>query len=246
MEKYYPYSISSPQKISGEVHTITDGTIRLRHVPKENSIQISGFTQADSPAALQFNEFYCWYASDTLYRDSNRLVYFSNLRNGSTVSVDYYCVGTVVTADDMNEIKAHMENTDGQFVNVNFALNQLSNDILNLRNQIAGLDTSGSGDVDAHDADHNAHQFIQGLILTEESARTLADDNLATQINSKMTFAGTSSTFPQNPSAGWLAIVNDAPYLFDGSQWTLLKGATEFLLGTESSTVEGAMWISIS
>lgn len=244
MTHYYPYEISSPQKISGEVHTITGGTIRLRHVPKENSIQIAGFTQADSPASLQFNEFYCWYASDTLYRDSNRLVYFSNLRNGSTVSVDYYAVGTVVTADDMNEIKAHMENTDTQFVNVNFALNQLSNDILNLRNQIAGLDVSGGGDVDAHDADHNAHQFIQGLILTEESARTLADDNLATQINSKMTFAGTSSAFPHNPVAGWLAIVNDAPYLFDGTQWTLLK--SDFTLGTESSTVEGSMWISLS
>lgn len=243
MEKYFPYDISSPQKKSGEVHTITGGTIRLRHVPKENSIQISGFTQADSPASLQFNEFYCRYASDTLYRDSNRIVNFSNLRNGSTVSVDYYAVGTVVTADDMNEIKAHMENTDGQFVNVNFALTQHANDILNLQNQIAGLNAA---DIDAHDQSHNAHQFIQGLILTEESARTLADDNLATQINSKMTFAGTSTAFPQNPSAGWLAIVNDAPYLFDGTQWTLLKGATEFLLGSESSTVEGSMWISIS
>ena len=159
-----------------------------------------------------------------------------------------------------------MENTDTQFVNVNFALNQQSNEILNLRNQIAGLDTSGSGDVDAHDADHNAHQFIQGLIQTEESARIIADSNLQssisaeqsaratadsnlqTQIDGKMTFAGTSTAFPQNPAAGWLAIVNDAPYLYDGSQWALLKSASDnqFVLGSESSTIEGAMWISLS
>lgn len=284
MEKYFPYDTSNPQSVVGETHTIKNGQVRLRHIPQENSIQIAGFTQADSPAALQFNEFYCWYASDTLYRDSNRLVYFSNLRNGSTVNVTYSAIGTVVIADDMNEIKAHMENTDTQFVNVNFALNQQSNEILNLRNQIAGLDTLGGGNVDVHDADHNAHQFIQGLIQTEESARiiadnnlqtsiqaeqsaraaadsnlqssisaetsarTSADNNLQTQINGKMTFAGTSTAFPQNPAAGWLAIVNDAPYLFDGSQWALLKSASDnqFVLGSESSTLEGAMWISLS
>ncbi len=261
MVNYFPYDPANPVAVTNEQHTIANSKIRLRHVPKEGTIQISGFTEKDSPASLQFNEFYCWYAADTLYRDSNRIVYFSSLRNGSVVNVNYSAVGTVVTADDMNEIKSHIENSEEQFVNVQFALNQHANDILSLQNQIADI---GTADIDAHDQSHNSHQFIQGLILTEQSARTSADNNLQTsisaetsartsadnnlqtQINGKMTFAGTSTAFPNNPQAGWLAIVNDAPYLYNGSQWTLLVSDNQFVLGTESSTVEGAMWISLS
>ena len=265
METYYPYSLDNPVSIGGEVHTIKNGQIRLRHTPAEHSITIAGFTESTSPAGLQANQFYCYYARDSLYRDANRILYFSTVRNGATVSVNYKAVGTVFTADDANEIRAHMENANQRAVNFAFALDQQANEILALRNQIATLGGGGEVDLTEHDSSHSAHQFIQGLIQTEESARIIADNNLRTsiqaeqsaraaadsdlqtQIDGKMTFAGTSTTFPANPQAGWLAIVNDAPYLFDGTQWALLKSANDsvFTLGTESSTVEGAMWISI-
>ena len=179
MTHYYPYDMANPVDITNEEHVVTNGQIRLRHVPLANSIIISGMVEKSTPNALQFNEFYCWYSEDSLYRDSNRLVYFNALKNNSTVRVSYKAVGTVVTADDMNEIKLHMENTDAQFVNVQFALNQHRDSISDLQSQIQA----------------------------ERNERIQSDNNLQTQIN---------------------------------NLWT-----RPFTLGTEPSTVEGAMWLAI-
>ena len=108
MELYYPYDPSSTVRVE-ESLKIAGGKITLRHIPKEHSITISGFTETDS-----FNpsptEFRCDYSLDTNYREANRIIYFNTVNNGRTVTVSYIEVGTVIIADDMNEIKAHMEN----------------------------------------------------------------------------------------------------------------------------------------
>lgn len=108
MKSYFPYSPSTPSMIYGEVHTIQDGQILLNHIPYANSIEISGFTHTFS-VSLSPGQFYCAYGSEYYYRESNCIVKFNAQHNGETVSVDYLQVGTIITANDMNEIKAHIE-----------------------------------------------------------------------------------------------------------------------------------------
>lgn len=109
MKTYYPYAPYSPEEVLGELHTITDGCIVLKNIPFENSIDIEGFKQTNS-VNLEENQFYCAYGADQLYRESNCTVYFHPAHNGEKVRVDYLHVGTVLDANDLNEIKAHLEN----------------------------------------------------------------------------------------------------------------------------------------
>ena len=109
MEHYYPYDPTSTTVIEDEVQTVVNGAIQLRHIPKQGSIQIAGFVEASSPRNLETNEFYCQYSLNTMYRECNRIIYFNESASGQTVHVTYITVGTVFTADDANEIKAHLD-----------------------------------------------------------------------------------------------------------------------------------------
>lgn len=142
MVKYIPYDPLNPVAIIGESHTIVDGKIRLRHTPVEHSIKISNFTEVASPAALHLNEFACMYSRETAYRESNRIVYFSTAHNGATVAVNYSATGTVVTADDMNEIKAHLDAAAESELMNEVAHNKFSNDILALQKSIATISST--------------------------------------------------------------------------------------------------------
>lgn len=106
---YFPYNPAEPVEIIGEVHTIEDGVILLDHIPFENSIRIPDFVQTDSVSILP-HQFRCEYGSDLYYRESNCLVYFNEQMNGTRVVVSYLCVGTIIIASDLNEIKRHLEN----------------------------------------------------------------------------------------------------------------------------------------
>ena len=111
MKRYYPYAPNAPTPIYGEEHVIENGQILLNHIPLADSIEIEGFRQTNS-AVLVANQFYCAYGSEYYYREANCIVRFSELHNGETVRVKYQQVGTIITANDMNEIKAHLENSD--------------------------------------------------------------------------------------------------------------------------------------
>lgn len=108
---YYPYDPQSTIRVE-ETLRIAASKVFLRHIPKQGSVFIDGFTETDSliPAAHQFS---CDYALDSLYRDANRVLNFNATHNGETVIVSYIAIGTVWTADDANEIKAHLESPHG-------------------------------------------------------------------------------------------------------------------------------------
>jgi len=111
MKHYYPYAPNAPTPIYGEEHVIENGQILLNHIPLADSIEIEGFRQTNS-AVLVANQFYCAYGSEYYYREANCIVRFNELHNGETVRVKYQQVGTIITANDMNEIKAHLESSD--------------------------------------------------------------------------------------------------------------------------------------
>lgn len=111
MQTYYPYDIDNPQPVTERL-VIKDGMIILRHIPKAGTLTIDGFTEVNSPINLQSNQFFCYYAADSLYRESNRLIYFYRGLSGQRVTCHYGAVGTPIIADDMNEIKAHIDKGD--------------------------------------------------------------------------------------------------------------------------------------
>lgn len=108
METYRPYNPDSVVRVE-ETLPVKNKKIFLRHIPKQGSVVIEGFIECDSlmPAP---NQFSCQYALDSLYRDANRVLNFNAAHNGEMLTISYIAVGTVITAEDMNEIKAHMEN----------------------------------------------------------------------------------------------------------------------------------------
>lgn len=108
MERYLPYNPSSTVRVEEQI-SVRDNRAFLRHIPKEGSIEIDGFTEVDSIIPQDY-QFSCQYALDSLYRDANRVLHFSRTHNGQKLTVSYIAIGTVFTADDMNEIKAHLEN----------------------------------------------------------------------------------------------------------------------------------------
>ena len=107
MERYLPYDPSSTVRVEEQI-SVRDNRAFLRHIPKEGSIQIDGFVEVDG--APIGNQFFCDYATDSLYRDANRVIVFGSVDDFTFLTVNYIAVGTVVIADDMNEIKAHLEN----------------------------------------------------------------------------------------------------------------------------------------
>ena len=109
MVLYHEYNPNSTVRVE-ETLTIKGAKAFLRHIPKQASIVIDGFAEVDS-LLPQVNQFSCQYSLDSIYRDANRVLNFNAANNGQSITVSYIAVGTVFTADDANEIKAHLENS---------------------------------------------------------------------------------------------------------------------------------------
>ena len=107
MVRYLPYNPSSTVRVEESLEVV-DGKIFLRHIPKEGSIFIDGFTETDS-LSPEPNQFSCQYSLFTFYRDANRVLNFNDEHNGQTLDISYIAVGTVFTAEDANEIKEHLD-----------------------------------------------------------------------------------------------------------------------------------------
>ena len=107
MVTYLPYDPSSTIRVEEQI-SVVDNKAFLRHIPKEGSIQIDGFTEVGG--APIGNQFFCDYATNSLYRDANRVIIFGSVDDYELLTVSYIAIGTVFTADDANEIKAHLEN----------------------------------------------------------------------------------------------------------------------------------------
>lgn len=171
MKKYFPYDLQNPQPVSGEVHQIIGGRIRLDHIPVADTLTIVGFVAADSASHLQRHEFYCNYSADTYYRESNRIVYFAATNNGAQVICSYMACGSPVTADDMNEIKAFMENASESFADV-------VSEQKNLRNLFVNQAGEALKAIAEHEADPAAHEVIRNEIDNLDKNNTIAHGEL--------------------------------------------------------------------
>ena len=145
MVRYFAYDPTDLHQVDSERHVIDNGMIRLRHLPVENSIHIDGFTEVNSPAGLQRNEFACLYSRETNYRESNRLLYFSTAHNNTVVEVSYKTCGTPFTADDANEIKEHLDAGAIQLAQNEAAHTKFRNDISDLQSAVATISAAQGG-----------------------------------------------------------------------------------------------------
>lgn len=168
METYYPYDIDNPQAVTERL-IIKDGLIILRHIPKAGTLQIEGFTEVNSPVNLQSNQFFCYYAADSLYRESNRLVYFYRGLSGQRVTCHYGAVGTPIIADDMNEIKAHLDSGGGEIdPEIISRVTQLAQDVATLQDAVEHIEPPA--------------EFLE-LIDAEKIARINADSDLSRRVS---------------------------------------------------------------
>ena len=148
MENYYPYDVFSTERIE-ETLTVEEGLIQLRHTPKYRSVVIDGFDETDSISLLR-NQFRVDYSLDTYYRESNRLLHFNPENDGKELTISYITCGTPITADDMNEIKAHLDSDHSKYYQLpiatadirgGFRVGQglyMTGDILNVGSSIDG------------------------------------------------------------------------------------------------------------
>ena len=110
---FHNFSPSTPWSVTGETKTIaSDGTIFLDYTPQNASLSIEGFTSTNDGGNQAAGEFYYDYAVSSNYKAATQIVYFNTSKAGTTVTVSYTAVGQVIKADQMNEIKSHMENTE--------------------------------------------------------------------------------------------------------------------------------------
>lgn len=224
MDTYYPYDPTDPRPIVGESHKIIGGKILLRHIPTENSLAIDGFTEAKSIVNLQPDKFYCPYSKDTRYRESTRLVYFNTINDDKTVTCSYLAAGTPFTANDANEIKAHIENTaihggggSVDMTEVNAAINTLRGEV------------------------NSSVDNLQVLIDAEQ----LAIDGLSVSVDERFANIKVSDPYVL-PTAS--ANIKGGVIIGNGLEMngdTLNVKQTTFTLGTTPSTVEGAMWLTV-
>ena len=167
METYFPYNIDDPQPVTEQL-IIDNGLIRLRHIPKAGTLTIDGFTEVDSPINLQSNEFFCYYSADSLYREANRLVYFYRGLSGQRVTCRYGAVGTPIIAEDMNEIKAHLDAGDATVpADIVERLDNLNSEVAALQDAIDNIEPPAE---------------IYERIDAEQTARINADDSLGARV----------------------------------------------------------------
>jgi len=176
VKKFYPYDLQSAQVIELEPHKIVGGKIRLDHIPKEGSLTVRGFVEAKSASNLQSNEFFCSYRADTLYREANCTVQFWSGRANQVVYCSYIAIGTIVTADDMNEI--------GDFINAadkNFSRHDES--LTNLKNLIVEARTEARTSLVEHNQYRAAHSDIRDDISNLERENLNAHADLIRRIS---------------------------------------------------------------
>lgn len=114
MQTFHDYDIKNPFDVTAESQTITDGKVTLNYTPLQGSVTITGFTENTSGTPAK-GEFYIDYAVNSQYRMATQVVKFNTEDNGTTVSVTYKGVSTIIFARHMNEIKEFIESVPGTY-----------------------------------------------------------------------------------------------------------------------------------
>ena len=208
MVSYFPYNPISDIEVS-ETLTVKNSRVLLRHIPKEGSIKIRGFVEVDSTVLVPY-QFHCAYSTETHYREANRIINFNAQHNGATLTINYVAVGTVFTAEDANEIKAHLENDS---IHSSYTLPTASAQV--------------KGGVKIGDNLVMNGELLSASVPTASAAvkggikigSNLTMSGEVLSANSNIIFKGSMNALPALPTLGWLVYVEGKFYLGDGANW---------------------------
>ena len=137
---------------------ILNNRVRLSYIPLKDSVSIQGFLQESILGDVKSNSFWCDYRDYDGYRSANGEVFFDSSRNGDVVNIKYLGVGTVLRADDMNEIADRLDS-------LNASSESLHSDILNQRQLIKNIESKSVDALANHDWNPNSHQDLRQSIV---------------------------------------------------------------------------------
>ena len=171
MKTFIGYNINKPTEISNEIHTIINNQIRLKYIPKIGTLKIKGYVEAKNLTTMPVNGFYIDYKEKDGYLTCEGIVTFYTGHNGLSVTCDYSAVGTILDADTLNEIKAHMERVDA-------LLNANDDQHSSFSSLIIGVRQEAANNLAMHNIDTNAHSDIRQQLFLDENLNTAAHSEL--------------------------------------------------------------------
>lgn len=137
---------------------ILNNRVRLSYIPLKDSVSIQGFLQESILGDVKSNSFWCDYRDYDGYRSANGELFFDSSKNGDVVNIKYLGVGTVLRADDMNEIADRLDS-------LNASSESLQSDILNQRQLIKNIENHAVDALSNHDSNPNSHQDLRQSIV---------------------------------------------------------------------------------
>lgn len=137
---------------------ILNNRVRLSYIPLKDSVSIQGFLQESILGDVKANSFWCDYRDYDGYRSANGEIFFDSSKNGDVVNIKYLGVGTVLRADDMNEIADRLDS-------LNASSESIHSDILNQRQLIKNVENHAVDALANHDWNPNSHQDLRQSIV---------------------------------------------------------------------------------
>ena len=95
-----------------ETLQVKNRKIHLSYIPLVDSVSIKGFLQVQTPSDVNSNSFWCDYRFDDGYRSSNAEIIFDSSANDRFLEISYLGIGTVLRAEDMNEVAESLNSLD--------------------------------------------------------------------------------------------------------------------------------------
>ena len=137
---------------------ILNNKIRLSYIPLKDSVSIRGFLQESILGDVKSNSFWCDYRDSDGYRSANGEIIFDRSHDGDVVDVSYLGIGTVLRAEDMNEVADRLDSLSADS-------NSLHSDIFNHKLLIENNRDSAINSLSHHDSNPSAHQDLRQSLV---------------------------------------------------------------------------------
>jgi len=103
----------TPLYITGEEHVIgedSNGLVRLEEACQKDSVSIAGFIEVYTEP--QTGQFQVKHGTDSIGREVGFYLKFNVLDNDKAITVDYFGMGSVIWAEDWNELNNRIDNAE--------------------------------------------------------------------------------------------------------------------------------------
>ena len=168
MKKFHEFEPLHPFR-QDETLQVKNRKIHLAYIPLVDSVSIKGFMQVNSPSDVVSNTFWVDYRFDDGYRSSNAEILFHSSANEKFVDISYLGIGTILRAQDMNEVADSLEH----FKSIE---TEHINSINNLGIRIGVVAENAENDLQKHELNLSAHPtIIESISANRDEVNTRLD-----------------------------------------------------------------------